>query len=112
MLAGGNLLALGRTSGHTNWLQPVFGASQATANGAISAPDATHPVLTTPNRVDYQRYVDQGQAWVIENDKPFGANEEEIMRYWCARAGIAYLGRADIGHDVENKVVPFGALRR
>ncbi len=49
---------------------------------------------------------------VPDNDKPFGANEEEIMRYWCARAGIAYLGRADIGHDVENKVVPFGALRR
>ena len=49
---------------------------------------------------------------VPENDKPFGANEEEIIRYWCKRAGIAYLGRADIGHDVENKVVPFGALRR
>ena len=47
-----------------------------------------------------------------ENDKPFGANEEEIMRYWCAKAGIAYLGRADIGHDIENKVVPFGALKR
>jgi muramoyltetrapeptide carboxypeptidase len=47
-----------------------------------------------------------------ENDKPFGANEEEIVRYWCAKAGIAYLGRADIGHDVENKVVPFGAMRR
>ncbi|MCR6643350.1 MAG: hypothetical protein NVV62_01795 [Terricaulis sp.] len=49
---------------------------------------------------------------VPENDKPFGASEEEIIRYWCKRAGIAYLGRADIGHDVENKVVPFGALRR
>lgn len=46
-----------------------------------------------------------------ENDKPFGATEEEIVRYWCAKAGIAYLGRADIGHDVENKVVPFGALK-
>jgi muramoyltetrapeptide carboxypeptidase len=49
---------------------------------------------------------------VPENDKPFGATDEEIARYWCAKAGIAYLGRADIGHDVENKVVPFGALRR
>lgn len=49
---------------------------------------------------------------VPENDKPFGATEEEIARYWCAKAGIAYLGRADIGHDVENKIVPFGALRR
>ena len=45
---------------------------------------------------------------VPENDKPFGANEEEIVKYWCAKSGILYLGRADIGHDVENKVVPFG----
>jgi muramoyltetrapeptide carboxypeptidase len=49
---------------------------------------------------------------VPENDKPFGSDEEEMIRYWCGKAGIAYLGRADIGHDVENKVVPFGALRR
>ncbi len=49
---------------------------------------------------------------VPENDKPFGATDEEIVRYWCAKAGIAYLGRADIGHDVENKIVPFGAGKR
>ncbi|MGQ0533385.1 MAG: LD-carboxypeptidase [Caulobacteraceae bacterium] len=49
---------------------------------------------------------------ITPNDKPFGASEEEIVRYWCAKSGIAYLGRADIGHDVENKVVPFGALRK
>lgn len=44
------------------------------------------------------------------NDPDFGKDEVEITRYWCARAGIPYLGRADIGHDVENKVVPFGAF--
>ena len=49
---------------------------------------------------------------VVENDKPFGGGEEDIVRYWCAKADIPYLGRADIGHDVENKVVPFGQLRR
>jgi muramoyltetrapeptide carboxypeptidase len=46
---------------------------------------------------------------VPENDPPFGAEGEEVTQYWCARAGIAYLGRADIGHDVDNKIVPFGA---
>jgi muramoyltetrapeptide carboxypeptidase len=49
---------------------------------------------------------------VLENDKPFGASEEEMVRYWCEKTGIPYLGRADIGHDVENKVVPFGVWRR
>ena len=45
---------------------------------------------------------------VPENDPDFGRTEEEIARYWCERSGIPYLGRADIGHDVDNKVVPFG----
>jgi muramoyltetrapeptide carboxypeptidase len=49
---------------------------------------------------------------IVENDKPFGADEEEIIRFWCEKARIPYLGRADIGHDVENKVVPFGELGR
>ncbi len=42
------------------------------------------------------------------NDPEFGSNEEEIARHWCAVSGIPWLGRADIGHDVDNKVVPFG----
>jgi muramoyltetrapeptide carboxypeptidase len=46
---------------------------------------------------------------VPENDPDFGAGEEEVFRYWCDRAGIAYLGRADVGHDADNKVVPFGS---
>jgi muramoyltetrapeptide carboxypeptidase len=45
---------------------------------------------------------------VPDNDPDFGQSEEDITRFWCERAGIAYLGRADIGHDVDNKVVPFG----
>lgn len=46
---------------------------------------------------------------VPENDPDFGATEEEVVRFWCERSGIAYLGRADIGHDGANRVVPFGS---
>jgi len=42
------------------------------------------------------------------NDPDFVRSEEEVVKHWCASSGIAYLGRADIGHDIENKVVPFG----
>lgn len=42
------------------------------------------------------------------NVPDFAETEEEVARTWCARAGIPYLGRADIGHDIDNKVVPFG----
>ena len=45
---------------------------------------------------------------VPENDRPFGATEQEIARHWCERHSIPYLGEADIGHDAANKVVPFG----
>jgi len=42
------------------------------------------------------------------NDPDFGQEVEEIARYWCERSRIPYLGRADIGHDVNNAVIPFG----
>jgi muramoyltetrapeptide carboxypeptidase len=45
---------------------------------------------------------------VPENDRPFGCDVEDMVRHWCARTGIAYLGPADIGHDIDNKIVPFG----
>lgn len=45
---------------------------------------------------------------VPQNDRPFGEAAEPMMRRWCERAGLAFLGRADIGHDGTNKVVPFG----
>ena len=45
---------------------------------------------------------------VPENDRPFGENAVEIAQRWCARTGIDYLGRADIGHDADNRIVPFG----
>jgi muramoyltetrapeptide carboxypeptidase len=49
-------------------------------------------------------------AQVPDNDPDFGAEPEEVVRYWCDRAGIPFLGTADIGHDADNKVVPFGRL--
>lgn len=45
---------------------------------------------------------------VPKNDPDFMLTEEEVARFWCERSGIPYLGRADIGHDSDNMVVPFG----
>ncbi len=45
---------------------------------------------------------------ILPNDHDFGADGEAIARLWCGRNGIPYLGRADIGHDAANKIVPFG----
>ncbi len=42
------------------------------------------------------------------NDIEFGWNPRQIARHWCKKHDIAFLGSADIGHDVANKIVPFG----
>jgi len=42
------------------------------------------------------------------NDPPFAEDIETMIARWCREMGVPYLGRADIGHDAGNKVVPFG----
>src|SRR5437868_7861127 len=49
---------------------------------------------------------------ILPNDPAFASDEQAIIEDWCRRAGIHYGGRADIGHDASNKVVPFGAKFR
>jgi muramoyltetrapeptide carboxypeptidase len=45
---------------------------------------------------------------ILPNDPDFGGDAADIVEHWCTRAGIPYGGRADIGHDAANRVVPFG----
>lgn len=45
------------------------------------------------------------------NEPDFGQTPEQVIRHWCTVSGIPYLGAADIGHDIENKVVPWGRLQ-
>ncbi len=44
----------------------------------------------------------------VNDDISFGMTPEEIIEAWCLRAGVPYLGRADIGHDADNKLVVWG----
>jgi muramoyltetrapeptide carboxypeptidase len=48
---------------------------------------------------------------IPDNDPVFGSDAESIVRDWCERAGIAFAGHADIGHDAANRVVPFNPQR-
>ncbi len=48
---------------------------------------------------------------IPENDRPFGEYPEAIAKRWARHNGIAYLGRSDIGHDAQNRIVPFGLLK-
>lgn len=42
--------------------------------------------------------------------QPFDDTAQEIVERWCRDFHIPYLGPADIGHDSDNKVAPFGLL--
>ena len=63
----------------------------------------SHPVFATLRGIKLGRV-----APVPENDRPFGMDEEAIFRDVCMRSEIPYLGRANIGHDADNAVIPFG----
>jgi muramoyltetrapeptide carboxypeptidase len=44
---------------------------------------------------------------IVENEPEFHGDEVDIVRFWCEAAQIPYGGRAEIGHDAANRVVPF-----
>jgi len=44
---------------------------------------------------------------VLPNDPDFGRDDAAIVEQWCVRSGIEFGGRADIGHDARNRMVPF-----
>jgi muramoyltetrapeptide carboxypeptidase len=44
---------------------------------------------------------------ILPNDTEFGSDEVAIVEDWCRRSGIPFGGRAGIGHDAQNRVVPF-----
>lgn len=60
------------------------------------------PSLRNVRRLRLGRVTD-----VLENDPVFNGDEISIVEQWCSRSGIPFGGRADIGHDAGNRVVPF-----
>lgn len=47
-------------------------------------------------------------AAIKPNDPPWTESPETMIARWCDERRVPYIGRADIGHDAGNKVVPFG----
>ena len=70
--------------------------------------DRTMFHLTRSPAIARVRAIRLGRVSAIpENDPVWSGTAEAIVRDWCAHAGIAFAGPADIGHDAANRVVPF-----
>jgi len=65
------------------------------------------PAIQNVRRLRLGRIAD-----ILPNDPDFAMDESAIVEQWCARSGIAFGGRADIGHDARNRIVPFPAENR
>lgn len=65
--------------------------------------------ITSNENIQKCRGIKLGRCSDIpENDIDFGYSDVEIVKYWCEKNSIEFLGSADIGHDADNKIVPFG----
>jgi muramoyltetrapeptide carboxypeptidase len=60
------------------------------------------PAIRKARRLRLGRIAD-----VLPNDPDFGIDATAIVEQWCSRSGIPFGGAADIGHDAQNRVVPF-----
>lgn len=60
------------------------------------------PAIRRVRRIRLGRVAD-----ILPNDPDFSGDELSIVAQWCERSGIAFGGRADIGHDARNRIVPF-----
>jgi len=113
---------------HTN-LQTAFNLTVLSQLlGTLLQPDLTNHILMIEEVGEYLYRIDRSLFHITSNpgirrikglmlgrcsDIPpnhpdFGRDVESITREWCSRSGIAYLGRADIGHDINNAIIPFG----
>ena len=113
--------------------QPVIAMNAtilATLQGTPYLPDLSGHVLLLEEVGEYEYRFDRVLFQIMEglrgqklaglrlgrvsdipvNTIEFGQSTEEIAQHWCATYGIPYLGHADIGHDSDNKIVPFGLL--
>jgi len=131
--------ALGWLAGAASGLEPSLGEEPAAAFNLMTLamlcgtelmPDLSRHVVMVEEVAEHLYAVDRlffhatqhlrgvaglrlGRVSLVpDNDRPFGAQPEQIARDWCQRAGIPFLGHADIGHDAANRIVPFGPLRQ
>ncbi len=103
VLGGGTLIVMGSSSLNYQWLQPLFDVGVKTANGAATAPDPTHPLLVTPNQLEWTSYSDHGMGWDI---KANGANAAyESFNHVIVQGGEDVLAVSEDGGFGKGRII-------
>lgn len=66
--AGGTLVVLGSAAQTEQWLDLIFLSALATAGSGLTTPDPAHPMLHSPNALDYLSYTTGSVEWSFEYD--------------------------------------------
>jgi hypothetical protein len=65
VLGGGMLIVFGSAEQQVQWLQPIFHAGIQGSSGGIATPDENHPLLHTPDDLDYGAYDNRDKTWKL-----------------------------------------------
>jgi len=68
VLAGGTLIVFGSENQAVQWLEPIFHVALDAAGSGVSTPDQSHPILHTPNELDYASYDNHETAWHFNHE--------------------------------------------
>jgi hypothetical protein len=98
--AGGLLIVLGSTEQTVNWLQPIFHTAIDGAGGGISTPDENHPILTTPNRLDYESFNTHDIVWQFNRQQ-----DADLFTHVVTESQGDYMAVSNPGDLGEGRVI-------
>lgn len=98
--AGGTLIVFGSEAQAVQWLEPIFHAAIDSASGALLTPDTSHPILHTPNELDYVSYSSEDNVWDFSRDQ-----DAEHFSHIITQGSGDILGVSDSGEFGSGRVI-------
>jgi muramoyltetrapeptide carboxypeptidase len=91
-------------AGTTLWLEDVAEYTYATDRSMFQLVHSSW-FKTNVAQVHIGRF-----SFIPENEVQFHMGSSEAVAWWCEANGVKTTKGADIGHDIDNKIIPFGLL--
>lgn len=111
-LHGGRLMILGG-QGNINWLDRLFDVGVSGGSAGVSVPDTTHPLLTLPNALDYDSFVEPTNSYFVDGEDTalfstiIGTDNAEEQLLAVAREGAWGSGTTEDGSVILSSYMPY-----